>query len=798
MADIRVSLILNGNQYIGELNRATVATERFKDKAESAGMTVSSGFSKLSVMAGSMAAAMVALGAKTMAYADQVTDLADAYGTSIGNVVALTKALEQAGGKGDNAGRVFLEMSKSINEANQGNLKTLSTFERLGISISDLGNLSDTEIRNKLIRALADMPAGVERTALQFQLFGKALNGVDIRRLSTELEGSQGKYDQYARSLKTAGDAADNLSAIMGNIKLAFAQAFEPIFKVISAIRLPIDEAAAALTVLGAALSTVFGAVVIAGLTKVVGLIKMITVASMRSPLIAVATALAAIAVYAADATGFLDKMLGLQQGNAEAAANTAEATGEATRNQDGLNEKLSKARETLTKIGEQQAINNQSAIDRLKLESEGIFQTENRKAIIQEVGKIEADTQQKILDLKKAFNSLDAEMQGRVKGEYQAQLEIIREQGDQQKQNVAAMMEGIQATKMMMADINGAFGILNDAEAKLFKTMAGVGPVNEREAIAREESINAALQKRQIIMQEIAKQNYAPALQGIATEIMQGAKDYQQVITEFNRNTGNQYAQQVQQLVEGTSRQVAAVDTALGSLTNTRLKALAETRTFSYGWEQAFKKFTDDATNAARQAERLFGKFTQGIEDLIVNFVKTGKFQWKDFVNMMAEELLRSQIQVTLAKIMGAFGMGNTYSGSRNTGGYGQSGYGQGLTGASGLTSLLGLSNNMGYTGGGDGLIGGLFNKFKSMFSGLFADGGYLGAGKWGIAGEAGPEIISGPAQITPMLAGASYVTYNINAVDAMSFKQLVAADPQFIHAVAQQGARSIPSTRR
>ena len=39
--------------------------------------------------------------------------------------------------------------------------------------------------------------------------------------------------------------------------------------------------------------------------------------------------------------------------------------------------------------------------------------------------------------------------------------------------------------------------------------------------------------------------------------------------------------------------------------------------------------------------------------------------------------------------------------------------------------------------------------------------------------------------------------VTYNINAVDAASFKALVAADPGFIHAVAMQGAASIPGRR-
>jgi hypothetical protein len=36
--------------------------------------------------------------------------------------------------------------------------------------------------------------------------------------------------------------------------------------------------------------------------------------------------------------------------------------------------------------------------------------------------------------------------------------------------------------------------------------------------------------------------------------------------------------------------------------------------------------------------------------------------------------------------------------------------------------------------------------------------------------------------------------VTYNINAVDAASFKAMIAADPSFIHAVVMQGGKSTP----
>lgn len=86
--------------------------------------------------------------------------------------------------------------------------------------------------------------------------------------------------------------------------------------------------------------------------------------------------------------------------------------------------------------------------------------------------------------------------------------------------------------------------------------------------------------------------------------------------------------------------------------------------------------------------------------------------------------------------------------------------------------------------------------------FAGFFASGGYIPSGQFGLVGERGPELISGPAQITPLDAVGSgantNITYHISAVDALSFKQLVAKDPGFIHAMAQRGANNLAGGRR
>lgn len=62
-------------------------------------------------------------------------------------------------------------------------------------------------------------------------------------------------------------------------------------------------------------------------------------------------------------------------------------------------------------------------------------------------------------------------------------------------------------------------------------------------------------------------------------------------------------------------------------------------------------------------------------------------------------------------------------------------------------------LSGAMQGIGGGNGI----FDGIGKLFAGFFADGGFIPAGRFGVVGEEGPELISGPANITPMGGGQS-----------------------------------------
>ena len=108
-------------------------------------------------------------------------------------------------------------------------------------------------------------------------------------------------------------------------------------------------------------------------------------------------------------------------------------------------------------------------------------------------------------------------------------------------------------------------------------------------------------------------------------------------------------------------------------------------------------------------------------------------------------------------------------------------------------LGSLFGLSFGAGgsVTGMdfGGSIIGGLFGGGK-------ANGGPVMKNRPYIVGEQGPELFMPTAAgtVMPNNTLGGQVTYNINAVDARSFKELVATDPEFIFNVTQVGARRQP----
>jgi hypothetical protein len=109
------------------------------------------------------------------------------------------------------------------------------------------------------------------------------------------------------------------------------------------------------------------------------------------------------------------------------------------------------------------------------------------------------------------------------------------------------------------------------------------------------------------------------------------------------------------------------------------------------------------------------------------------------------------------------------------------------------------GMGSGGGSGGGGffSSIISGVGGFLGDIFGGFFADGGTLGAGQFGVVGEEGPELITGPANITPMNdmatdQGSLQVVFQIQAIDTQTGAQFLLQNKPLITSMITQAYNS------
>jgi hypothetical protein len=756
------------------------------DKLQSSLTLVNGRFNGLKTAVASVGFASAARSVLVMS--DELDDLSKSSGIAIGRLVELTKALKVNGGQADQMANGINNFIRSIDEAAQGSLKAQNSFSELGITLDDLRTLSEQDLLIKTLEGIAAIDDKGRQAALMMDKFGKSFKNVDARGLADSLRGAAGSGDAYAKSIERAAKLSDDLARSSGNIKLAFLEAFGGVISVISRVSDEISKNKEAFNTLvtvikaiGIAIVVAFSFTVFAVVVRFIGIIG--------RGLFAIHKAFTAIAAGAQGAAtsiigGFgpqsilmkglrgvgaiLSVIIGAISGFTLFGSSAEDAGEKVDETADKVDRVVDRTQyenavKSIQSMGEAFDANNKKLSDQLALDAALIGKNKETADLMKAQADLTRRTNEEIQKLTEAKAKMSKEERDAgMAGIYDEQIQKVTELAAAESGRIATAI--VNTNKLEAAQQLALFGIKAriDLENELMEvqhriatgTMSAIEKKYADIDFAAKKSAKAAIEAEEArigrrLNSEEVKQYYETAVAG-AEELKQiNAEEYE------------------------TSRQ------------------------FSTGWAKAFNEYADNASNAAKRAESLFAKATQGMEDALVGFAKTGKFEWKNFVNMMLEELLRAQIQSIFAKMLGSM------SGGMRGGGGGGGG------GGSLIGSLFGgIGKLFGGGGGGQqgptpdggnldggGIFGGIGKSIGKFFGGMFADGGTLSAGKFGIVGERGPELISGPATIKPM--SGTNVTYNINAVDAQSFKSMIARDPQFLYAVTMQGAKSIPGAR-
>lgn len=210
--------------------------------------------------------------------------------------------------------------------------------------------------------------------------------------------------------------------------------------------------------------------------------------------------------------------------------------------------------------------------------------------------------------------------------------------------------------------------------------------------------------------------------------------------------------------------------------------KSLLDSKRWEDGASRALRRYADEATDAAKDSERVFTNSAQKIEDALVDAVSTGEFSMKklgDLIQDIQQEILRSFIRQNITGPIAA-GLGDFLGlGGGSGGGSGGGGIFGNIFG-----SLFGSSS-----GGSSG--GGFFSGLGSFFSGLFHEGGvvgetlagrravpahaFIGARRYhnGLMPDEFPAILQRGETVLPKNTrmGGNNIVFNITTPNAQSF---------------------------
>jgi len=208
-----------------------IDTAEFNKGIEAAGKKLEQ-FSESAEKFGKMGAtALVAASAAALHYADDLADVAKANEVAIGTILKLSNALGNAGGKASDSGKLLASFTNFIDEAAGGSDKAQKTAKMLGVSLQDLGKLSEEELLNKVVKNLGSMDDSVTRNAKAMEVFGKAAKGVDFVSLAADMAKANKITKEQEKAIQDAADTYDLMAQNARETMVVIAVQLGPVLK---------------------------------------------------------------------------------------------------------------------------------------------------------------------------------------------------------------------------------------------------------------------------------------------------------------------------------------------------------------------------------------------------------------------------------------------------------------------------------------------------------------------------------------------------------------------------------------
>jgi lambda family phage tail tape measure protein len=800
--------------------------------------------------------ATISLGAiitQAIKFADSVQDLADATDLSTAAIIGFGAAVAQNGGSVDGAQKGIAKLVAEIDDAANSAGASREAFKDVGVSLNDLRTKSTQDIFKQVIAGLAGIDDSATKSRLAAILLNKEMKGVNFKGVGADFGGNTASAEKYASATKAAAEANDKLASAVATFQLKLVAALEPINKFIAGIDpKSIEVFADRLIKVGVALSGLF---IIGKVATMIESFIIMSRAASASTLSMAAAAGGAASIFPMFALGL--KQIG-QAFNISTAATVASYTGfsmlgimfkslvtgflrmipfigtaiVAFQLLDGVFEKIMgrSIYEYLQEVAKGLGLIKQTSGEADKAAADHIanmkeIEAENEKArqaavrgqeaiakFQAEIAKANLESKQNLEIQGQALSNLGFRLshERSLIGLTEDQKELSQQLYDLDDQRFNKMSEYARAVKKLQQEqsltkdeeqnklLGARIGILKaeakESDAQALRHKEGIkdqivalqsARMVEKARLQDIENINKAIEDQISRQQQLGDVirgindkrvdlRFGESLKGkspLEKQIAQIKEDARKAALEAGRafsagfdseegltaEKAKELSAGLDQIAQGYKDITDAQISALGVSTvlfqefaDVQLTAIGKIQEeIKSGLIGAWDEYKNKAIDTAGQIKDSFGNFTQGMEDAFVKFVQTGKLSFADLANSVIADLARIAFKKAVIGMAGLFGF------------------------AAGGPVMAGTPIVVGERGP---------ELFVPQSAGKIVPNNQLGGG--GTGGEYG--------------RGQTAVTYNIQAVDAQSFRSLVARDPSFIYAVTEQGRRSQPTRSR
>lgn len=689
-------------------------------------------------LGGAMGLSLAGMGILTksvMDMAGQVDDLAKSYDLSIARVLQFQKAIVLSGGKAEDANKILSTMFSKIASAQEGNDAAIASFEALGISFRELQTSSPDQIIRKVYEGLSGIGNTYERIKAVKEILGKAGLGKDIEGIAEALGKSTAEFRQQEQAMKRLAELGDVLDNTYNNLKLALAEMLSPF------VGSSGGEAMVSVNTFKAAMVAITSVAVLNGMFKLVQVFKALNAALKTTASLGIAIQSAqgvkGIAMAgAALASYFAAKKIFDDQTEEAAAAAEAEpppsaTSGSAGGGASGSNEAAAiRAKVDLS----MKLLDIERRRGEYRLSGLYSSQHENRLAEVQL--KYEEELAKASAERKEALSkgNLSSAMQAAINERYQVAVAAATLKERQDREYINAERAKELKMQEMMGEYMVKMEIFNQRRAELEGQRYKMNQFDYRvaeERLALEKKIAELEQKKKEAFEKIGGENSSNRLQS-------------EYVNEKNM---------IEQTIEAEKK---LAEIRIANIEQER----ARQQSFSEGWNQAFRQFSEDAENYARVGGESFNAVVSNMNSAIDAFVRTGKFSFKDFAKSIIQDLIAIQLKM---QAMQLFKMGMNFF----------------------------------FPGAGasvPGKAGGGFTNVPTM------------------VGENGPELfipnrqggtVIPNQQLSSVMASQPQVVYNapvvqnLSAIDTQSAVQFLTQNKSTIYAANQSAARSMPVSR-